>query len=545
MRVGFQFVKLYTPCFPGVILLLSIGSIQASDARAGTIFGEVRNPAGAALEGVKVTLSDESGRMVATTMSSSTGAYAFETLEPRKYELRAEREGFRPAIRVIVDLNVQHKARVDLVLQPSRDTAATHKGGMGAQGQMNSVGGYYQSSRLKADEVVGAIDPAGYSSPSDAGTAVRLLEGAVELRQDSSDRLDSKPEKSLDASREAELQNAVAENPQNVRAIHDLGKLYLGDGKPEKAIPYLAEVYRLNPADRANAFDLAVAYLQTRNLSAARQQVQTLLKGSDDAAFHRLLAEVEDKAGNFAEATRERQRAAQIEPSEQNLFEWGTELLAQRNVEAGLGVFKSGLERYPKSADMWIGRGIALYLRGDYAEAVRSLVQATDLNPAAYRPYVFLADASNGSAKESLAVTERLKRFAELYPQDAPAVFYYAMSLWRASRGEGAQGGQEEVEAHLKKSTALDPKFPEAHLQLGVLYAGQGKYSQAIEQYRQAIALDAESPAAHYKLGQALARTGHREQAEQEFELYEHLHQRYGEEQQLINLIKEGSHSTP
>jgi tetratricopeptide (TPR) repeat protein len=311
----------------------------------------------------------------------------------------------------------------------------------------------------------------------------------------------------------------------------------------------LAEAYRLNPSDRTNAFDLAVAYLQTGNLSAARQQVLALLKGSDNAEFHSLFAEVEDKAGNFAGSAQEYQRAAQIEPSEQNIFDWGTELLSQHSIVAALEVFKSGIGRYPKSPAMWIGRGIALYLRGDYDEAVRSLTQATDLNPTAYRPYVFLADASNASQKESVAVAERLKRFAELYPQDARAVFYHAMSLWR---GSGAREGQEEVETLLKRSSALDPKFPDAHLQLGILYASQDKYPEAIEQYRLAIALDPESAAAHYKLGQALARTGHHEQAEQEFKLYEHLHQPgaarekdQGKDQQLINLVKEGTSSTP
>jgi tetratricopeptide (TPR) repeat protein len=559
MRFEGQFVKSCFRYFPGVILLLSIGGTQASDTRTGTVFGGVRDPGGAALEGVKVALIDESGRLVATTTSSSAGAYAFEAVESRKYELRAEHEGFRPAIPVIIDLSAQQKARVDLVLQPLLNPVAGHNTGTGAQGQTNKTGGYYQSSALKADEVVSAMDPAGYSSPADAATTTRLLEGAAALRQDSPARLDIKPEEAAGASpqshglRVAELETAVAKNLENASVIHDLGKLYLEDGKPEKAIPYLAEVYRLNPADRTNAFDLAVAYLRTGNLSAAQQQVQALLEGSDNAEFHGLLAEVEGKAGNFRLATQECQRAAQIEPSERNLFDRGTELLAQRNVAAGLEIFKCGLERYPKSPDMWIGRGIALYLRGDYDEAVRSLTHATDLNPTAYLPYVFLADASNASPKEFVAVAERLKRFAELYPRDARAVFYYTMSLWEGSRREGPQARQEEVEAQLKKCATLDPKFPDAHLQLGILYASQDKYPEAIEQYRQTIALDPESAAAHYKLGQALARTGHHEQAEQEFKLYEHLHQQpgaarpkdQGKEQHLLNLVKQAPNPAP
>jgi tetratricopeptide (TPR) repeat protein len=216
---------------------------------------------------------------------------------------------------------------------------------------------------------------------------------------------------------------------------------------------------------------------------------------------------------------------------------------------AALEVFKSGIDQYPKSPNLWIGKGIALYLGGDSDEAVHALILAADLNPNAYRPYLFLADAANASQKESAAAAERLKRFAELYPQDPRAVFFYAMSLRRGSQGEGGQDGAADVEALLKKAIALDPKFPDAHLELGNCYAGKNEYPGAIEQYRQTIALDPESATAHYKLAQALSRTGRPEQAEQEFKVYERLHRQAGsahensqsKEEQLLNLRKDTS----
>jgi tetratricopeptide (TPR) repeat protein len=198
--------------------------------------------------------------------------------------------------------------------------------------------------------------------------------------------------------------------------------------------------------------------------------------------------------------------------------------LLHRTIEPAVEVFTSGVGRYPKSPEMWIGLGIALHLRGNYDEAVHSLVQATDLNPADYRPYIFLARAMSTSQKETVAVTERLKRFATLYPYDASAVYYYAMSLWKESPGADSQERLEEVETLLKKSSVLDPKFPDAHLQLGVLYASQQKYPDAIEQYQQAVEVDSGLAEAHYKLGEALARAGRSEQAEREFEIYERLH---------------------
>jgi tetratricopeptide (TPR) repeat protein len=547
-------------CCQGLVLIFAVCCAQASGTGTGTVSGRVQDPTGAALEGVSITLSDQkTGHPVATTATSSTGAYAFDLVEAGKYELKAERTDFRPSVSSMVDLTAQRKVTVNLVLQPLQPPA-TRGGQEGStQGQKRNTVGFYSSPSLKADEFAGSVDPGGYSAPANADTTTHLLEGAATLRKDSAAGLDAKPDKATEASdhspdlSETELKSSVERNPQSVEAHHALGKLYLVNGRPEEAIPYLAEAYRLDPSERANAYDLSVAYLRTNNLSAARQLVQAMLERGDTADLHSLLAEVEERAGNFKEAIQEYQRAAEIAPSEHNAFNWGCELLLHRDIEAGLSVFESGVTRYPGSPEMRIGLGIALYLRGDYDDAVRSLVQATDLDPTDDRPYSFLAYASNASPKEAASATERLRRFAETHPQDARAVYYYALSLWKGSRGEERPAELDQVEALLKKAIALDAKFPEAYLRLGVLYASQEKYPQAIEQYERAIDLDAGLAEAHYKLGQALARTGSKERADLEFKVYERLHQQpaasneKGPErvQQLINLVNEGKKSTP
>jgi len=555
MRARKQIARLYSWYLPG-LLIFAVCCAQASDTGVGTISGRVQDPAGAALEGVRVTLSDASGRSVAVTATTSNGAYIFERLKAAKYELKAERLSFLRFVSADIDLTVQQKATVDLTLQPLQPSAAPSAEPGRSQSQTSKTVGYYQSSSLKADGFAGSVDPAGYSAAASADTSAHLLEGAATLRQES--RPNTKPDKAAEASGhsadlcESELKRTVEKNPQSFQANHDLGKLYLGAGEPARAIPYLEQAYRSEPSDLQNGYDLAVAYLKTGNLPAAGQQVQGLLKRSDSAQLHRLSAEVEEGGGNFPEAAKEYQRAAQIEPSPQNIFDWGSELLLHRSIEPALEVFQAGVGRYPKSPEMWIGLGIALYLRGNQEEAVQTLVQAADLDPSDDRPYTFLAYAFNASPKEGIAVTQRLKRFADLHPQDARAVYYYALSLWKGSRREGAQEGLGEVEALLKKSSTLDPKFPDAHLQLANLYASQQKDPEAIDQYRLAIELDPESAAAHYKLGQALARIGQHEPAEQEFKLYQRLHQQpgaarekdQGKEQQLIKLVKEGSSPT-
>ncbi len=117
----------------------------------------------------------------------------------------------------------------------------------------------------------------------------------------------------------------------------------------------------------------------------------------------------------------------------------------------------------------------------------------------------------------------RLERFIKVQPQNALAHYYYAMSLWKGQRSQTSQVNFEQIESLLKLSIALDPKYPEAHLELGILYAEQKKYPEAVREYQQAIALQPDLVDAHYRLAQAYTRTGEQAMARAEFEIHDRL----------------------
>src|SRR6185437_11024325 len=104
---------------------------------------------------------------------------------------------------------------------------------------------------------------------------------------------------------------------------------------------------------------------------------------------HNLLGELEEKDGNFVVAANEYEAAAHMDPSESNLFDWGSELLLHRTLEPAIKVFQQGAAAYPQSPRMAIGLGIALYSRGNYDDAVKSLLRASDLNPSDPNCYYF------------------------------------------------------------------------------------------------------------------------------------------------------------
>jgi tetratricopeptide (TPR) repeat protein len=164
---------------------------------------------------------------------------------------------------------------------------------------------------------------------------------------------------------------------------------------------------------------------------------------------------------------------------------------------------------------------MARYSRGTYDEAVKALLTAADLNPADPRCYLFLSKAYDSSPNQAQDVIQRFRRFSELQPGNALALYYYAMSLWKGKRAEDPGSDLREVESLLQKSVALDPKLAEAHVQLGNLYADHHEYAKSIPEYTKALEVNPNLPDAHYRLGQDYVHVGQKDRAQAEFEVYQ------------------------
>jgi tetratricopeptide (TPR) repeat protein len=151
------------------------------------------------------------------------------------------------------------------------------------------------------------------------------------------------------------------------------------------------------------------------------------------------------------------------------------------------------------------------------------LLAAADLNPSDPRCYLFLSKAYDSSPNQAEEVIQRFRRYSEIEPSNALAQYYYAMSLWKGKRTEDSSLDLQTIESLLKKAIALDAKLPEAHLQLGNLYADQHKYQESIPEYLRALQLNPNLPDAHYRLGQDYVHVGQKDQAQKEFEVYQQL----------------------
>jgi tetratricopeptide (TPR) repeat protein len=298
-------------------------------------------------------------------------------------------------------------------------------------------------------------------------------------------------------------------------------------GQLAKATQYLEHAQRIDPSAYDNGYDLSLAYILTGKFSDGRQLIHDLLKRKDAGELHNLLGELEEKDGQFVAAENEFEAAAHKEPSESNLFDWGSELLLHRTLGPAVDVFQKASGLYPASSRLMIGLGVALYSRGNYDEAVAALLKGADLNPSDARCYLFLSKAYDSSPSQAEEVIRRFRRFAELDPGNAKALYYYAMSLWKGKRAEDPDVDFHQIESLLKKSITIDPTFAEAHLQMGNLDSAQNKYQEAIPEYVRARELNPDLADAYYRLGQAYVRTGQKDLAQEQFRVYQGIRERH------------------
>jgi tetratricopeptide (TPR) repeat protein len=320
-----------------------------------------------------------------------------------------------------------------------------------------------------------------------------------------------------------QLKRAVALDPRNFDANHNLGELYIRIGRLPEAVPFLKEAQRIDPSSYDNGYDLARTYLLTGRPTEARQMVRGLLQRKETAELHNLLGEIEEKDEKFVAAGNEFEIAAHQDPSESNLFDWGSELLLHRTLDPAVTVFQQATERYPNSPRLAIGLGMALYSRGNYDDSVKSLLRAADLGPSDPRCYFFLSKAYNSSPAQADDVIQRFRHFSELQPTNGHAFYYYAMSLWKGRRAEDPGLDLHQIESLLQKALALDATLAEAHFQLGNLYSDQNKYAEAIPEYVRARELDPSLGDVYYRLGQAYVHVGEKDRAQQQFEIYQRV----------------------
>jgi tetratricopeptide (TPR) repeat protein len=508
-----------------VALLLLPAAVAQQEAlnRGVSIRGTVSSFDGKPVSDAVVHLEKKGSSNSVETKSSAAGAFAFSSLSSGDYQLSAEKSGPRSRTTDIAASPGSRLEKINLVLPKPVGAANSapvtqamefaDKPNFTVAGVMDwtAVGGHGSDSTLRTSESLAS--ETALLKPDNAGHGAPIASRNSREERESEDK----------------LRAALATAPGSFDANHRLGEFYLHAGRYQEAIPLLESANRIDSTNDANRYDLALALEESGDPSKARGRIRELLAHRDSADLHRLMGELDEKLGNPLSAVRDYELAVKLDPSEQNYFEWGSELLLHRAVWQAQEVFRRGSEAYPKSARMQTALGASLFAGARYDEAASHLCAASDMNPENPGPYIFLGKIQMAAPNALECVEPMLARFVRQQPGSSLANYLYAMSILKHQKSADTQAVQQ-AKILLRKAITLDSKCSEAYLQLGILAASQRDYDKAIGLYTHAIEADPQLADAHYRLGVAYDRTGQPTKAKQELQLHDRIKQQQAEE---------------
>jgi tetratricopeptide (TPR) repeat protein len=333
--------------------------------------------------------------------------------------------------------------------------------------------------------------------------------------------------RSILSARTAPSNGVLPAPPENLSAPQNLalGVLFSSAGAYEQAIPRLEEALRLDPNNDAATADLALAYKNAGKNSAAVDLVRRTVKERPSAGLYNLLGGLDEESGDFVEAVQSFQRAVELDANnEQYYFDLGMEYLSHFTFGPAAEVFQVGTQKFPHSSRQYLGLAFSHYAVREYADAANAFTTALEIDPDS--PAIFQAWKTVLSflvPKDWEQLLPRLNRLATSHPQNAQLAFGYGAALFRVEVSKGSEGTFDRSQTLLEKAVRLQPDFPEAHLELGGLYAARKLDQKAVVEYLEAIRQDPTSDSAHYRLAQVYRDMNKLDLATQELGRYQEL----------------------
>lgn len=319
-----------------------------------------------------------------------------------------------------------------------------------------------------------------------------------------------------------EFQRAAELNPRNVETQKSLGQLWMEMRKPERAAEAFAAALELTPGDAGLLLERAQAVVEAGHPDDGAKVLAGLpaedkLEPDQASAEEVILGDIEEKKGAFQQAGQHYSRAVELDPSEENVWALGEELLRHWTFEPAIKEFEAATVKFPQSARMKLGLGTAVFGVGKFERAIEiySELLASDKSNALYAQLLGVACSTVAEGEQPQCAA--LVPYAEAHPADAKTAVH--ASAWIEKQAPTAERAALERRL-LENAVAADPKLAEAQYRLGLLQQDKGQWEQSIPHLEAAVKLDAELAEAHYRLGQAYWRAGRKTEAEPEMELY-------------------------
>ena len=360
--------------------------------------------------------------------------------------------------------------------------------------------------RLSQHDWAAAIEElraASYLSPEDPSIWFALCEGNLALHR-------------LDAVQEAvaHIRNDIPAAPQVLARI---GALQAAAGDYGGAIITLRRAVGEHPSSSPAAYNLALAWLRRGEPGRAAVFIEGIPDSRNHADLQDLLGEAFEKEGRAIDAVRSFERAATLDPSNEDYcFDYLTELLAHRTFDAAILVGRAAQAHFPHSVKIRLAVAGALYGKRENAQAQQELDEATSLAPDSDWPLYFRSMIAEAGHQADATLTKDAESFVAKYGSDPVG--------WLVLGRAQLQGGDVDASiASLGRSLALQEGSAEAHFELANAYYSGQDWAKVVHHCQRAIALGTTNPVAWYRLALALRQLGRHEEAELAMQKFKRL----------------------
>lgn len=362
-------------------------------------------------------------------------------------------------------------------------------------------------------------------NPGEVSLLLAMLQARVKLRQR------SPAEVALN-----ELRRSVdARDPRRLQAAFLLG----AEGFYDLAVREYEELNKLYPESDQLTYNLALAYHRANRGAQAAKFLEDALARREAANLFNLLGEVREVGQLYAPAAAAYRRASELEPqNEIYLFDYAQALVRAGEIDDALNVFAKAAENFPNSVRLRLGRGAAQYVKGDYEEAVRTLLKASEVDPQAPEVYELLGRAYDAAGSSQGAVEGRFSDYLKTRTGDARAEFFYGKIL--AARGRQTNDSETATEGRrrLEKALSLSENFAEAHFELGVLLLEKNQLAAARRHLERAAQITPNWPEVFYRLSRLYAKVGEKQRAQESLTKFRQLKARQDADESRAEMMR-------
>ena len=280
--------------------------------------------------------------------------------------------------------------------------------------------------------------------------------------------------------------------------------------QPDKAIAIYQKALQLNPDDNEARQILATILLMTARSEEALETLTPLLKRNNpDARTLQLASTAYEEQKNTPLAVTTLRQAIVTDPHNVDLYlDFAILSMDHQSYEVGVDMVNVGLKAEPKSAPLYVARGVLYVQLAKYDEAEDDFEKADALEPSqgVSSAAQGLEQAQNNNLDRALK-TVQAKLASK--PNDPYLLYLQADVLTQMGPEPGSQQFQTAIRS-AKRAVALQPNLVAAHDVLAKLYLQAGQNQAASEHCRTALKLDPKDQTALYHLIQALRKTGNK-----------------------------------